>query len=91
MRVVQTVVLLAIIGIPAWMSFDNVFSSNSAVRELAEQAACAKKKCSEAHRLSDERRSPWSQSFEYAWRDATVVVTCRRAYYAIGERTCVAE
>jgi hypothetical protein len=83
----SAVVAVIVIG-AAWLCVDNVFSDNAPVRELAERAACAAKPCAEHHGLTRELRRPWAQQFDYAWRDATVHVICRREYYVVGERRC---
>ncbi len=85
------------------MCFDNVFSDDAPIRALAEKAACAKKvpqavppgkqgnSCDEQHGMTREQRAPWGQSFEYTWREATLSVSCHRAYYVFGERRCAVE
>jgi hypothetical protein len=87
----STLVTVIVVVVAAWMCFDNVFSGNAATRELAEQAACATRSCHDQHTLTHERRMPWEQQFEYAWRDATVRVSCHRVYYVVGERRCTVE
>lgn len=88
MQEVRAVLVLAILFGAAWLCFDNVFSDNADVETLAERAACAKHKCEELHHMSGERRVPWQQTFDYTWNGDTVRVTCRRAFYVIGNRIC---
>jgi hypothetical protein len=91
MLALRAALVLALMLAAAWLCFDNVFSENSDVQALAERAACATHKCEEPHRLTDERRVPWEQTFEYAWNADTVRVTCRRVYIVIGDRICTVE
>ena len=91
MLAVRAALVLAIMFGAAWLCFDNVFSENLEVEALAERAACATHKCEEAHQLTDERRVPWEQTFDYAWNSDTVRITCRRQYYVIGARICTVD
>lgn len=80
-----------LLAVSLWMVYDNVFSDDASIRALAEKAACAKKKCEEQHGMTKEQRTPWDQSLEYTWRDATLKVECHRAFYVAGERACSVE
>jgi hypothetical protein len=90
MRALQALVVV-VVAAAVWMCFDNVFSNNTPVRELGERAACARKKCELHHAVTREARSPWSQTFDFSWSDETIRVTCRRAYYVVGDRHCTAD
>ena len=80
-----------LLAVTLWMCFDNVFSDDAPIRAAAEQVACTKKKCAEQHGLVRESRAPWGQTIDYAWRDATIRVSCHRSYYVFGERQCEVE
>ena len=80
-----------LLAVTLWMCFDNVFSDDGPIRALAEKAACTKKKCEDQHGLVKESRAPWGQSIDYAWRDATISVSCHRSYWVFGERGCAVE
>lgn len=82
---------LAVLAVSVWLCFDNVFSDDGPIRALAEKAACATHKCADPHGLTRESRTPFGQTLEYQWRDATVRVSCNRAYYVFGDRRCVVE
>ena len=90
-RWIRNVIAGSVFGVTAWMCFDNVFSDDTSIRALAEKAACTKQKCDREHGMTREARTPWNQSFEYSWREATVRVECHRAFYVFGERGCNAE
>jgi hypothetical protein len=92
-RRLRNLLAFAVLAVTAWMCFDNVFSDDAPIRELAEKTACAAKgaKAASEHGLVREQRTPWSQSIDYAWRDATMHVTCHRAFYVFGERGCAVE
>ena len=81
----------AVLAVTVWMCFDNVFSDDASIRALAEKTACTKKKCEDQHGLKSESRVPWGQTLEYSWRDATILVSCRRSFIAFGERRCEIE
>ncbi|HLV67519.1 MAG TPA: hypothetical protein VKY73_16970 [Polyangiaceae bacterium] len=75
----------------------NVYSDNSDVKALAEEAACGKRDCSVT--FTRESRSPIGQSFTVQTRltargkrerSASVDVECRRAFYLVGEYACSA-
>ena len=77
--------------VSVWMTYDNVFSDEGPIQELAEQTACAvTKKCGEKHGMVRMSRTPFGQSFDYEWRDRAVTVECRREYFAVGGRRCAA-
>lgn len=90
-RRLRNIIAFGVLGITIWMCADNVFSDDADIRADAEKAACTKKKCAEQHGLVREQRMPWGQTIEYGWRDGTVRVSCHRAYYVFGTRTCAAE
>ncbi|MFO7177648.1 MAG: hypothetical protein DIU78_003010 [Pseudomonadota bacterium] len=76
----------------------NVYGDNSAVKALAEEAACGKRTCSVT--FTRESRSPIGQSFTVQTRlvargsrerSASVDVECRRSFYLVGEYSCRAQ
>jgi hypothetical protein len=80
-----------LLAVSLWMVYDNVFSDDAPIRDLAEKAACTKKKCDEQHGMTKEDRRPWNQTFDYAWRDGALHVECHRAFYVVGTRVCSVE
>jgi hypothetical protein len=93
-RRLRNLLAFVVLAVTAWMCFDNVFSDDAPIRELAEKAACTHKgakACDEQHGLVREQRMPWAQSIDYAWRDATLHVSCHREFYVFGERRCAVE
>jgi len=90
-RRARSILALSVLAVTAWMCFDNVFSDDASIRELAEKAACTKKKCTDQHALVRESRAPWGQTIDYQWRDGTIRVSCHRAFWVVGERSCAPE
>jgi hypothetical protein len=98
-RRLRQIAAFSLLLVTVWMCFDNVFSDDAPIRALAEKAACDKRSaarkdtnaCTEQHGMVREQRMPWGQTLDYAWRDATIPVSCHRAFYVFGERCCVAE
>jgi hypothetical protein len=90
-RRVRSGVAFAVFAITAWLCWDNVFSDDAEIRSLAEKTACTKQKCDERHGLVRESRNPFGQTIDYQWRDATIRVSCHRAYWVVGERQCAIE
>lgn len=86
-----TALLLLLCLVAAYAAWDNVLSDNADVRADAEAKACTKKKCDEKHGLTKAERTPFSQTFEYTWRDGTVHVSCSRPGWIVGARTCSVE
>ena len=91
MLALRAALVLVFLFVAAWLCFDNVFSENTEVQALAERAACVTHTCQEPHRMTDERRVPWQQTFDYSWSTGVVRVTCRREYIVIGDRICTVE
>ena len=90
-RRVRNAVAFSVLAVTVWLCWDNVFSDDAPIRALADKAACTKKKCEEQHGLVRESRAPWGQTLDFQWRDATIRVSCHRAYYVVGERQCAVE
>jgi len=90
-RRLRNALAFAVLAVTLWLCFDNVFSDDAPIRALAEKTACTKKKCDDQHGLARESRTPIGQTLEYQWRDATIRVSCHRAYYVFGERECAVE
>jgi hypothetical protein len=98
-RRVRQLAAFSLLAVTLWMTYDNVFADDGSIRALAEKAACDKRAltqkkadvCAQQHGLTREQRVPWGQSLEYQWVDATIEVSCHRAYYAFGERRCAVE
>lgn len=76
----------------------NVYSDNKDVVALAERSACGERDCST--KVTRESRTPISQSFTFQTRlvqkgrierNASVDVECRRAFFLLGEYSCVAQ
>lgn len=76
----------------------NVYFDNTELKAQAQRVACGERPCSA--RITRESRSPLSQNFSYetalkekgkAQRNATVDVECKRAYYLLGEYSCVGQ
>ena len=90
-RRIRNVLALSVLAISVWMSFDGVFSDDGPIRADAEKVACTKKKCDQQHGITRESRSPFGQTIAYTWSDATITVSCHRAYYVFGARECAVE
>jgi hypothetical protein len=89
-RRVQRLLAVLVVVTTAWMCWDNVFSDLPPIQQLAEQAACNVKPCSEQHGVTHVGRNPLGQSFDISWREVTLHVSCQREYYVAGPRACIA-
>ncbi len=76
----------------------NVYGDNADVKAAAQKMACGERPCTASQ--TRESRSPIAQSFTYQIeltekgkprRSASVDVECRRAYYLVGEMSCVSQ
>jgi len=73
------------------MVYDNVYTDLDPVRSLADAAACGVQNCKKHHGVTQIERTWSGQSFTYRWEDAVVNVDCKRHYFAVGPRECVAK
>jgi hypothetical protein len=76
----------------------NVYSDNAELKAQAQKVACADRPCNAT--ITRESRSPLAQNFTYQTeltekgktrRGASVDVECKRAYYLLGEYSCVGQ
>ena len=85
-------VIFAIVAVTiTWMAIDNVLTDDEPFKQLAEEKACSVKKCTEKHGLTRMSRTPLGVTIDTTWKDGTVTVSCRRAYFAVGERKCTVD
>lgn len=70
--------LFAACLVSAYAAWDNVLSDNAGVRADAEAKACAKRACAERHGMTRADRTPFTQTFEFTWKDVIVRVVCKR-------------
>ncbi|CAN5735441.1 hypothetical protein BH09MYX1_BH09MYX1_48340 [soil metagenome] len=89
-RVAQVLIFLFAITV-AWMTYDNVLSDDAPFKQLAEDAACLKKKCTEKHGLTAMSRTPIGVTIETTWKDGSITTTCRREYFVVGVRKCTVD
>ncbi|MFO0570630.1 MAG: hypothetical protein U0263_33640 [Polyangiaceae bacterium] len=83
LRALVPVVLLGLSGLGLY----NVFADNSEVRARA--AALAKTDKDPSPRMTRESKNPIGQSFDFQVSGAgQVEVSCRRAFYLVGEYAC---
>jgi hypothetical protein len=82
--------LVAVFLVAAYAAWDNVLSDVAPVRTAAEAQACTLRKCEDRHGLTKADRTPFGQTFEFTWRDGIIRVSCHRAAWLFGERSCEA-
>ena len=85
------VLAVLLVVVTSWMAYDNVLADVAPTQKLAEDAACAVKKCDEKHALTRMERNPLGQHFDYQWKDRTVTLWCHRDFYVVGTRKCTVE
>jgi hypothetical protein len=83
---------LACIGFMV-MVYDNVYSDLAPIQAQAEAVACTARSCDKRHGVTKIDRNFLSQRFELRWEGekTPVVVSCTRAYFAVGARECHTE
>lgn len=76
----------------------NVYFDNTEIKAQAQRTACGDRPCTAS--ITRESRSPIGQSFTYhvelqqkgkTHRTASVDVECKRAYFLVGDYSCVGQ
>lgn len=91
MKKARVILAILLVVVSSWMAYDNVLSDDAPIQKLAEDSACAVRKCAEKHALTRMARNPLGQSFDYQWKEGTVTLWCHRAYYVVGTRACTVD
>lgn len=78
--------LTAVLAAASVAGLYNVFADNAAVRELAKRTACDGTSCDA--QMTREGKTPIGQSFTFQRPSGSVDISCRRAFYLLGEYAC---